>query len=208
MSSVHKGNPQTNSSDNISSGHTRPQIKEWYPHCVVYDPIQAGSIDGTDTIPHDKAIIRACNATYRPPKLDTDPKCTLFIGRLNKNTRELDIEKAFRAHGEVVNVRLVRDLVTGVSKRYAFLTFARERSCIEAIRALNRSDFQGATILVDFECARNLPGWKPRRLGGGFGGNKNSGQLRFGGRNKPFMKPVSLMSEKELSSWRRQGGEG
>lgn len=204
MSSVNQNIPP--SSEKNSSAVSRPQIKEWYPHCVVYDPIQAGSIDGTDTVPHDKAVIRACNSTYRPPTLDTDPKCTLFIARLNKNTRESDIESTFSAYGEIVNVKLVCDIVTGFSKRYAFVTYARERSCIEAIRAMNRSDFQGATILVDFECARVLPGWKPRRLGGGFGGNKNSGQLRFGGRNKPFVKPVVLMSERELAVWRRQGG--
>ena len=29
-------------------------------------------------------------------------------------------------------------------------------------------------------------GWVPRRLGGGIGGNKNSGQLRFGGITRPF----------------------
>lgn len=27
-------------------------------------------------------------------------------------------------------------------------------------------------------------------LGGGFGGKKESGQLRFGGRNRPFKKPI------------------
>ena len=29
-------------------------------------------------------------------------------------------------------------------------------------------------------------GWKPRRLGGGYGGNKKSGQCRFGGRLKGY----------------------
>lgn len=37
-----------------------------------------------------------------------------------------------------------------------------------------------------------LKGWKPRRLGGGFGGKKESGQLRFGGRDRPFKKPIAL----------------
>lgn len=34
--------------------------------------------------------------------------------------------------------------------------------------------------------------------GGGFGGRKESGQLRFGGKDKPFVKPINLMDEKEL----------
>lgn len=33
--------------------------------------------------------------------------------------------------------------------------------------------------------------WIPRRLGGGFGGKKESGQLRFGARDRPFKQPTS-----------------
>ncbi len=32
---------------------------EWKPYAIDYDPIKVGSIDATDTQPHDKAIIRA-----------------------------------------------------------------------------------------------------------------------------------------------------
>ncbi|VDO01608.1 unnamed protein product [Rodentolepis nana] len=38
--------------------------------------------------------------------------------------------------------------------------------------------------------SRTLPGWKPRRLGGGLGGFKESGQLRFGGIARPFRRPL------------------
>lgn len=41
-------------------------------------------------------------------------------------------------------------------------------------------------IIVDFERGRVMRGWKPRRLGGGLGGNIKSGQLRFGCKYKPF----------------------
>ncbi|KAL5971189.1 U11/U12 small nuclear ribonucleoprotein 35 kDa protein [Taenia solium] len=43
----------------------------------------------------------------------------------------------------------------------------------------------------------SLPGWKPRRLGGGLGGMKESGQLRFGGIARPFRRPFrSFRDEK------------
>ena len=48
----------------------------------------------------------------------------------------------------------------------------------------------GTPVVVEFECERELPGWMPRRLGGGLGGRKESGQLRFGGRDRPFKKPM------------------
>ncbi len=32
---------------------------EWKPYAIDYDPIKVGSIDATDTQPHDRAIIKA-----------------------------------------------------------------------------------------------------------------------------------------------------
>ncbi|VDP82802.1 unnamed protein product [Echinostoma caproni] len=60
----------------------------WFPYIRkhgFYDPIIAGSIDGTDEAPHDRAIVRALSANYKPnyqAVLDVDPKATLFLGRL------------------------------------------------------------------------------------------------------------------------------
>ena len=51
---------------------------------------------------------------------------------------------------------------------------------------MHRKIIDGNKISVDFERERIMEGWKPRKLGGGFGGNITSGQLRFGGRDKPF----------------------
>lgn len=40
----------------------------WSPIATEYDPLKAGSIDGTDEEPHDHGIVRAMNAKYRPNK--------------------------------------------------------------------------------------------------------------------------------------------
>lgn len=77
-------------------------------------------------------------------------------------------------------------------KGYAFIEYELESSAEEAYREANKMNLDGNIIFVDFECERLLKGWKPRRLGGGFGGKKESGQLRFGGRDRPFRKPISL----------------
>ena len=54
---------------------------------------EVGSKDGILTEPHDNAIVRACNALYRPnPLLTNNPEKTLFIGRLDKNIDEKDLE--------------------------------------------------------------------------------------------------------------------
>ena len=50
----------------------------------------------------------------------------------------------------------------------------------------------GVKLLVEMEFERVLAGWVPRRLGGGLGGRKESGQLRFGGKERPFRKPMCV----------------
>ena len=36
-----------------------PTWSNWSPLAKFYHPLQAGSIDGTDTAPHDRAVVRA-----------------------------------------------------------------------------------------------------------------------------------------------------
>ncbi|CAI5952139.1 unnamed protein product [Closterium sp. NIES-65] len=63
----------------------------WYGH-EEYHPVQAGSIDGTDTRPHDRAIKRALLArrlaAYKPCAAAMDAACTLFVGRMLPTTTE------------------------------------------------------------------------------------------------------------------------
>lgn len=167
-------------------------VSSWLPIPRTYDPLKAGSIDGTDVKPHDHAIVRAMEAKYKTSKhVKSDPKLTLFVGRLNPSTSEEKLREFFTTYGEVRSVRLVRDVITGFSKCYAFVEFYELRDALEANDA-NQEYLDDNRIFVDFERERVLPGWVPRRLGGGFGGKKESGQLRFGGRDRPFRKPIVL----------------
>ena len=55
--------------------------------------LEIGSKDANSTVPHDNAIVRACNAYYRPNhRLTNNPQTTLFIGRLDKNVTENDLK--------------------------------------------------------------------------------------------------------------------
>lgn len=165
----------------------------WSRYAKYYDPIKIGSIDGTDTEPHDRAIIRATNSDYKPNKfVKGRPECTIFVGRLSPKTTKDSIKVAFSKYGKIKRFRLVKDIVTGFPKGYAFIEYETENAAEEAYRWGNRMHLDGVVIFVDFECERLLKGWKPRRLGGGFGGKKESGQLRFGGRDRPFIKPIHL----------------
>ncbi|KAF5465307.1 hypothetical protein F2P56_015327 [Juglans regia] len=62
--------------------------------------------------------------------------------------------------------------------------------CDSTLQDAHHSIIDDCEIIVDYNRQRLMPGWIPRRLGGGLGGKKESGQLRFGGREKPFRAPL------------------
>ncbi|KAI8566976.1 hypothetical protein RHMOL_Rhmol02G0084800 [Rhododendron molle] len=166
-------------------------------YAETYHPIQAGSIDGTDTLPHDNAVYRAllCSQAglYDPfgdPKVKGNPYSTIFVGHLSHLTTEESLRKAMSKYGKVKNLRLVRHIVTGASRGYAFVEFETEREMRRAYADAHHSLIDDSEVLVDYNRQQLMPGWIPRRLGGGLAGRKESGQLRFGGREKPFRAPL------------------
>ncbi|WCJ41411.1 U11/U12 small nuclear ribonucleoprotein 35 kDa protein [Euphorbia peplus] len=170
-----------------------------------YHPIQAGSIDGTDILPHDCGVYRAflCSsaALYDPfgdPNVTGDPYCTLFVARLSRSTSETTLRQAMSKYGKVKNLRLVRDIVTGASRGYGFVEFETDREMRRAYRDAHHSFIDDTEIIVDYNRQQLMPGWIPRRLGGGLGGRKESGQLRFGGRERPFRAPLQSVPFDEL----------
>ena len=48
--------------EKIDVGYEIPTWNNWSPLAKFYHPLQAGSIDGTDTAPHDRAVTRAMEA--------------------------------------------------------------------------------------------------------------------------------------------------
>ncbi|KAJ0623820.1 putative RNA recognition motif domain, nucleotide-binding alpha-beta plait domain superfamily [Helianthus annuus] len=193
---------QTNTMNNSSKLNS-----VFYAHS--YHPIQAGSIDGTDILPHDNAVYRAllCSSAGLydpfgdPNVIGEDPYCTLFVGRLSRLTTEDTLRKAMSKYGAVKNMRLVRHIVTGASQGYAFVEYESEREMQRAYEKAHHSVIDDSEIIVDYNRQQLMPGWIPRRLGGGLGGKKESGQLRFGGRERPFrapLRPIPLDDLKRL----------
>lgn len=102
------------------------------------------------------------------------------------------IKSEFAKFGKILHCRLVKDIVTGKSKQYAFVEYESSGGAELALREMHKESVDGAEVVVEREAERRLAGWRPRRLGGGFAGRKESGQLRFGCRDKPFRKPFVI----------------
>ncbi|KQJ90998.1 U11/U12 small nuclear ribonucleoprotein 35 kDa protein [Brachypodium distachyon] len=170
-----------------------------------YHPIQAGSIDGTDVAPHDNAVLRAllCSGAglYDPfgdPKATGEPYHMVFVGHLSRFTGDETLRKAMSRYGRVKSMRLVRDIVTGASRGYAFVEYETDKEMRRAYEDAHHSIIDGSEVIVDYYRQQLMPGWIPRRLGGGLGGKKESGQLRFGGRERPFRAPLRPIPYDEL----------
>ncbi|GAA28104.2 RNA-binding motif protein X-linked 2 [Clonorchis sinensis] len=73
----------------------------------------------------------------------------IFIGGLNFELTEGDIICVFSQYGEVVNINLVRDKKTGISKGFAFLCYEDQRSTVLATDNLNGIKLAGRIIRVD-----------------------------------------------------------
>ena len=151
-----------------------------------YDPQMSGSIDGTDFVPHDRALIRAYQSNYKSPCRPS----SLFVGDIPPSCTEEHLEKIFP---HATRIHLIRDIVTRESKGYAFIDGQIDREKIYK--------FHEHVLFIEDVASTKLVGWKPRRCGGGLGGKKQSGQLRFGGTKRPFKKPLH-MTEQIKRRWK------
>lgn len=73
----------------------------------------------------------------------------IFVGGLHYELTEGDVICVFSQYGEIVNINLVRDRKTGVSKGFAFLCYEDQRSTVLATDNLNGIKLAGRIIRVD-----------------------------------------------------------
>ncbi|XP_077139518.1 RNA-binding motif protein, X-linked 2 [Ranitomeya variabilis] len=73
----------------------------------------------------------------------------LFLGGLPFELTEGDIICVFSQYGEIVNINLVRDKMTGRSRGFCFLCYEDQRSTVLAVDNFNGIKLRGRTIRVD-----------------------------------------------------------
>ncbi|XP_075691673.1 RNA-binding motif protein, X-linked 2 isoform X2 [Rhinoderma darwinii] len=73
----------------------------------------------------------------------------IFMGGLPYELTEGDIICVFSQYGEIVNINLVRDKVTGRSRGFCFLCYEDQRSTVLAVDNFNGIKLKGRTIRVD-----------------------------------------------------------
>ena len=72
----------------------------------------------------------------------------LFVGNLPFTVSQETLQELFSQYGEIVNVALITDRMTGRSKGIAFIEYTTEESANEAIKALHNYELEGRNIVV------------------------------------------------------------
>lgn len=101
----------------------------------------------------------------------------LYVGNLSFNTNQDTVRDAFSRFGEVTDVHLVTDRMTGQPRGFGFVTMGTSEAAEAAIAGMNGSNLDGRDLRVNV--AEERQGGGGGR--GGFGGGGGRGGGGFGG---------------------------
>jgi RNA recognition motif-containing protein len=96
----------------------------------------------------------------------------LYVGNLSFSSTDHTLREAFAAHGDVTDVHVVTDRMTGQSRGFGFVTMGSANEAATAIQAMNGMDLDGRALKVNEA---------EERTGGG-GGNRGGGNRGGGNR--------------------------
>lgn len=86
----------------------------------------------------------------------------IYVGNMAYTTSEETLSNVFAAYGEVEEVAIINDRDTGRPRGFSFVTMADDSAAREAIEAINGTDLDGRTLVVNEA--------RPRENRGGGGG--------------------------------------
>ena len=99
----------------------------------------------------------------------------VFVGNLDYNTTETEVQSLFAQAGEVKDVYLPTDRESGRKRGFAFVEFASDEQAAAAIEKFNGYQMGGRTLRV------NAAEDRPRGGGGGGGRSFGGGGGGYGG---------------------------
>jgi len=117
----------------------------------------------------DEESIKTAPKTVARDQESTSACAELFCKNLSWNTDENLLGEVFGKYGEVVNVKVLYDKMTGKARGLAFVEFSSRASAQKAIDDADNLNVDGRTVQVTFSDQ------KPERPAGNFGGNARGG---------------------------------
>ena len=100
----------------------------------------------------------------------------LYVGGLPYSVTEGRLEEVFAAHGTVQSAKVISDKFTGQSRGFGFVEMGSSDEAQKAIAALNGTQLDGRTLVVNEAKPMESRGGGG---GGGRGGNRSGGRDRW-----------------------------
>jgi cold-inducible RNA-binding protein len=94
----------------------------------------------------------------------------LYVGNMSFKTTEDELRDAFAAYGDVTDIYVAMDKMTGRPRGFAFVTMATPEEAQKAAESLNGQDVGGRALTVNEARPK-----EDRPRGGGFGGGGGGG---------------------------------
>ena len=110
--------------------------------------------------------------------------CKIFVGNLNYETTQTQLQELLGEVGEIKDVYLPADRVTGRPRGFAFVEFSTEEEAKEAIEKFNDHELGGRRLRVNEaeDRPRRAPGPRPGGFQPSYGDDFQSGGGGGGGR--------------------------
>lgn len=101
----------------------------------------------------------------------------LYVGNLPYSTTDAELTELFSRAGGVDNVQIMRDMVTGRARGFAFVEMATDEGAQNAIAQLHQYQLSGRPLMVN-EARPKQAGGGGRRFGMDLGGSDYSNGRR------------------------------
>jgi cold-inducible RNA-binding protein len=105
----------------------------------------------------------------------------IYVGNLSFSVTDEELQQAFSSFGNVTSARIIIDKMSGRSKGFGFVEIEDDSAANTAISKMDGQEIAGRPVRVSEAKPQED---RPRREGGGFGGNR--GPRRDGGGNGGF----------------------
>jgi len=94
----------------------------------------------------------------------------IYVGNLPKTASDEEVRKLFEAHGEVSQVKLIKDNFTGELRGFGFVEMPNGTEAQAAIKAIDGTEMEGRKLIVNEARPKT-----DRPHGGGGGGRPRPG---------------------------------
>ena len=97
----------------------------------------------------------------------------IYVGNLPKTTNEEAVRELFKEHGEVTEIKLLKDQYTGELRGFGFITMPSKSDAQKAIQEVNGAELEGRTLIVNEARQRKERTGGRQRGGGGYQGSRS-----------------------------------